>query len=57
MKTAQIFIYTSIIIIVLLRVVFHTDIPCLYTLIFTLLISAIIIKIILVKKKNNFHKN
>lgn len=51
MKTAQIFIYTLIIVIVFLRAVFHADIPYLYPLFMTLIIIAIILKLILLKIK------
>lgn len=45
MKTAQLFIYSSIIILALLRIVFHLDIPFLYPLFFVLIIIAIILEL------------
>jgi hypothetical protein len=51
MKTAQLFVYISIIILALLRIVFHLDIPFMYPLFFALITIAIILKVKLVKDR------
>jgi hypothetical protein len=51
MKTAQIFIYSSIITIAFLRFFFHLDFPFFYPLFFLLIIIAIILKLKLLKFK------
>lgn len=51
MKRAQLFVYSFIIIIALLRIVFHLNIPFMYPIFFTLIIIAIILKLKLTKLK------
>jgi hypothetical protein len=51
MKTARIFVYSLIIIIILIRFFFHLDIPFLYPLLLGLAISAFILELKLLKLK------
>jgi hypothetical protein len=51
MKIAQLIIYSVIIIIALSRIFFHLDIPFFYPLFFGLIITAIILKLKLLRQK------